>query len=705
MSTKKSPLRNVIIVILPILLASILWPQRLSAQSSGAQPPQQSAVPTLPADIPASADRYSFLLMGNLAGQQAVWTASDGTLHIFFQFNDRGRGPKTTSILKLDPSGIPLSEVITGNDYLKSPVNETYALEAGTARWKNDDERGEKKIPAPAYYAPLNGGPSEIALLAHAALLNDEKKNGGKIALLPEGEARVQRMTELDLESTGKEAAGHKKHVALYAATGLDFSPTYFWLEAPDKFFATVDNWGTIIPEGWESAAPTLLAAQNKVKESRSADLAAKLAHHAPKGTLFVGANVFDAESGKIIPNQDVITLGSRIVSVDRHQERRRIADGIDVIDATGKTLLPGLWDMHAHVTDNDGLLNLAAGATTVRDLANDTDSLLARRQRIADGKEIGTRIVLAGIIDGRGPYQGPTKVLVSTEAEARAAVDNYKRLGYVQIKIYSSVPPAVVPAIIDEAHKNGLRVSGHIPAEMTAAQCVELGYDEIQHINFLILNFFPDIKNTNTIARLVEPAKRGADLDLTSPQVQSFIKLLQDHHTKLDLTLSIFEDQYLNRAGQIPIGFQPIANRLPAQVRRSLLSTGLTPPAGMDETYRKSFAKMIDFAGLLYRSGIPIEAGTDSMAGFALHRELELDVQAGIPPSQVLQNATLNAARIMSLDKDLGSITPGKLADLVLVDGNPAANISDIRKTTLVVKDGVLYKPAELYSELGVKP
>src|SRR5208282_5431484 len=154
---------------------------------------------------------------------------------------------------------------------------------------------------------------------------------------------------------------------------------------------------------------------------------------------------------------------------------------------------------------------------------------LLARRKRIEEGQEIGTRIVLAGVIDGRGPYQGPTKVLVSTEDEARAAVDNYKRLGYVQIKIYSSVKPELVPIIIQEAHKLGLRVSGHIPAEMTAAQCVELGYDEIQHVNFLTLNFTPEVKNTNTIARLIEPANRGAGLDLTSPQVQSFIKLLQD--------------------------------------------------------------------------------------------------------------------------------------------------------------------------------
>ncbi len=124
-----------------------------------------------------------------------------------------------------------------------------------------------------------------------------------------------------------------------------------------------------------------------------------------------------------------------------------------------------------------------------------------------------------------------------------------------------------------------------------------------------------------------------------------------------------------------------------------------------MDETYKKSFAKMLDFAGLLYRSGLSIEDGTDSMAGFTLHRELELDVQAGIPPAQVLQDATLNAAKIMSMDKDLGSITPGKLADLTLVDGDPTKNISDIRKTTVVVKDGVLYYPNELYTELGVIP
>jgi len=392
----------------------------------------------------------------------------------------------------------------TATIYLKSPVHESYMLESGTARWKNDSEEGEKKLTRPAVYIPINGAPAELGLLAQVAL-----GNGGHLALLPEGEAKIDLLAELDLE-----ASGQKKHVAMYAITGLDFSPTYVWLDDRNKFFAFVSPWSTVIPEGWEATAKSLQAEQNKASQSRNAALAGRLAHPAPNGIVFAHINLFDAQSAEILENRSVVVVGNRIRVVGP-SDRVIAPAGAELIDATGKTLLPGLWDMHAHVGDNDGLLNLAAGVTTVRDLANDIDSLLARRKRIEEGKEIGTRIILAGVIDGRGPYQGPTKVLVSTQDEARAAVDNYARLGYVQIKIYSSVTPELVPVIIHEAHKLGLRVSGHIPAEMTAAQCVELGYDEIQHANFLMLNFMPDVKNTNTPTRFTEVAKRGADLDL----------------------------------------------------------------------------------------------------------------------------------------------------------------------------------------------
>ncbi|MGZ4825490.1 MAG: amidohydrolase family protein [Terriglobales bacterium] len=675
------------------LFLLILLPSfsNMTAQQPGRT---ESNVPPMPAEIPASAARYSVLIMGSLAGQQATWTTSDGRQHAFFQFNDRGRGPKTTSVIRLDAKGIPVAESIAGNDYLKSKVHEEFSIEGRTAKWANDAEHGEKKIPGPAFYIAMNGAPSEIALLAHAALVN-----GGSIALLPEGEARVQRVAEQNVETGGK-----KQHVALYSITGLDFSPSYVWLDDRGQFFAAGGGWFVIVPEGWEAVGKELEKVQEKAVQARAAEVAKKLAYRPSHAVVFAHANVFDASAAAILPDQNVVIVGNHIQAVGPAAAVAAPADA-EIVDATGKTLLPGLWDMHAHVGDNDGLLNLAAGVTTVRDLANDTDKLLARRKRIEDGTEIGTRIIIAGIIDGRGPYQGPTKVLVSTEQEARAAVDNYVRLGYVQIKIYSSVSPELVPPIIDEAHKNGLRVSGHIPAFMTASQCVKLGYDEIQHVNFLVLNFMPDVKETRTPARFTEPAKRAADLDLNSPEVQAFIKLLQEHHTTLDPTMTAFEEMIIARPGEVSPGFKPVANRLPPQVRRGLLSGGLTPPEGMDARYRQSFAKMVDLVGVLYRAGIPIEAGTDSMAGFALQRELELDTQAGIPAPKVLQLATLGAAKIMKRDTELGSITSGKLADLVLVDGNPATNISDVRKTSLTMKDGVIYKPAELYSELGIVP
>src|ERR1700691_5630733 len=193
----------------------------------------QSAVPALPAEIPATADRYTVLVMGNRAGQQADWTAPDGQLHIFFQFNDRGRGPQTTSILKLNAKGLPIEESVRGNDYLKSGVDESYKLASGTARWKSSVEEGEKKLNAPAVYFSINGAPAELGILARAAL-----ENAGKISLLPDGEARVDRIAGLNLE-----ILGHKRNVTLYAITGLDFAPTYVWLDDRRGFFAYVDSW------------------------------------------------------------------------------------------------------------------------------------------------------------------------------------------------------------------------------------------------------------------------------------------------------------------------------------------------------------------------------------------------------------------------------------------------------------------------------
>jgi imidazolonepropionase-like amidohydrolase len=397
--------------------------------------------------------------------------------------------------------------------------------------------------------------------------------------------------------------------------------------------------------------------------------------------------------------------VGNKIVRVDEKliPPPRRHAE---VIDATGHTLMPGLWDMHVHLQPNDGLLHLAAGVTSVRDMANDTDRLLAMRSRFDQDTEIGPRVLMAGFLDGRGPFAGPTKVFADSEQEAREAIDKYAKLGYVQIKIYSSIKPELVPKIAAMAHAHGMRVSGHVPAFMTAEQFVRDGVDEIQHMNFIFLNFmFDRVQDTRGPARFSEVAAHGAEVDPNSAQVKAFIQLLQEHKTVLDPTLTIFEDMFTARPGTASPSYAAVADRMPAQIRRGFFYGGLDVPAGLDQRYHDSLAQMLKMAKTFYDAGIPLVAGSDGLAGFTLHRELELYTQAGIPAPKVLQLATLGAARLMKRDQELGSIAPDKLADVVLVDGDPTANISDIRKVELVVKDGVLYKTADLYRAIGVQP
>jgi imidazolonepropionase-like amidohydrolase len=415
------------------------------------------------------------------------------------------------------------------------------------------------------------------------------------------------------------------------------------------------------------------------------------------------GARLFDPETRTVRPHTTVVVSGNRIQAVGRDGEVP-IPPRAEVVNARGKMLLPGLWDMHQHFTDVDGILDLAAGVTTGRDLANDSDYLLGLKRKWDSGEAIGPRVVLAGVIEGPGPYAGPTKVLVDTEEKARAAVDRYAELGYVQIKVYSSLDPKLVPPIVAEAHGRGLRVSGHIPYGLTAEQAVREGLDEIQHTNFLFLNFIPGV-DTRTPARTIAVGEHAAGIDLKSEPVRAFLRLLKERHTVVDPTVSVFEDQLTGHPGQLSPSLSPIADRLSYQVKRNLPGVGLPVPKGLEQRYRDSFQACLALVKAIYDEGITIVAGTDTVAGFTLHRELENYVRAGIPAPEVLRIATLGAAQVMKLDKDLGTIAPSKLADLILIDGDPTVHISDIRRVTLVVKDGVVYDPAKLYGEIGIKP
>lgn len=639
--------------------------------------------------------RYAVFLAGNRAGFETSARNADGSLRLYYEFNDRGRGPKVTEQVILDGNGIPTEIRNTGIDYEKAPIEEHFSSTGRSARWKNRAEEGSKQASARAFYVSLSGVPEEGALLAQALLAA-----GGRLSLLPAGEASIEKRSELKIETNGQ-----SRTVVQYAINGLDFTPTPIWLDRDGTFFAFASGWFSVIREGWEPTIDTLNKAQDEITDQRSAKLAKTLAHK-PAGSLaFVHANVFDSENARVRPTTTVLVTGNKITAVG-NDGQIQIPANAEVVDTSNKTLLPGLWDMHVHLQPTDGLLNMAAGVTSVRDLANDIDRLGAMQRRFDDGTEIGPRVLKAGFLDGRGPYQGPTKVFADSEQEAKDDIDRYAKLGYVQIKIYSSIKPELVPKIVQMAHVHGMRVSGHVPAFMTAQQFVEDGADEIQHMNFIFLNFmFDDVKDTRGRSRFTEVAAHAAEIDPQSSRVQDFIRVLQGHKTVLDPTLNVFEGMFTDRPGQVSSVYAAIADRMPAQIRRQFFYGGLEVPAGLDQRYRDSFHQMLRMTKALYDAGIPIVAGTDALAGFSLHRELELYEQAGIPAAKALQLDTLGAAHVMKRDSELGSISAGKLADLVLVEGDPSMHISDIRRVITTVKDGVMYQNSALYEAIGVKP
>jgi len=637
--------------------------------------------------------RYTIASNGTKAGSEVDTYSPGGQIDSTFEFNDRGRGPKIAAHYVVGADGSPTRTDITGNDYLKAPVDEHFAIESGIAHWRSTSENGQAA--APGFYVSNNGSAAESAMLVTALL----KAKDAPVKLFPAGEARLERMTDVTVESHGR-----KMHVTEFAITGLAFEPQTVWLDDDQHFFASPGKWFAFLREGWEDTNDQLYALDRKAIDARYARLARELAQHPSHPVAVEHVRLFNSEQATTQEDQTVVIQGERIAAVGPSASIS-IPKDAEIVDGRGKTLLPGLFDMHAHLQPLDGILNIASGVTAARDMGNDIDELKHLQDQWDSGVAIGPHVWKAGFIDGRGPFQAPTGLYADTVEEAHAAVNRYADLGYVQIKLYSSLKPEFVPGIVKTAHERGLRVSGHIPNGMIASQFVEDGADEVQHINFIFLNFLASqVKDTRTPERFTAVGANAAKLDLQSKQVNDFIALLLQHHTTVDVTLATFEGMFTGRPGKVSPDFAPVINRLPAQVQRGAYTGGLPVTAENDQLYKDSYRAMLRMTKRMYDAGIPILAGTDATAGLMLHRELELEVEAGIPPAKALQIATFNAARLLKQDKDLGSIAPGKRADLVLVEGNPAERISDIRRCRLVMKNGVLYKSADVYQAAGIK-
>ncbi len=631
------------------------------------------------------------LIQGNSAGTQTVEAQPDGTVRAEYSFNDRGRGDHITASWKLDGAGVPIEYDGHGNDYMKAPVEEHFEIKNGRASWKNRSEQGEQAVSGEAFYLPMNAPPEFFGVLARALL----KAPNHKLPLLPAGEATIEKL--------GKVISGNTEFTE-YRITGLGFSPQPIWLDR-NGTSASVSSWFSVVPDGSESSIPRLRDAQLKTDTAWSKRIARALAH-TPRGDLVIrNARLFDPRDLSVTPSTSVVVSGERIVRVASDADVKPSANA-EIIDAHDQFLMPGLWDNHQHFSDNDGALDLANGVTSARDMANDTDTFLERVARFDNGGELGPRVLKAGIIDGTGEFAGPTKMRVDTAEQAIQDVDWYADHGYAQIKIYSSIKPELVPIMADRGHARGLRVSGHVPAFMSARQFVEGGADEIQHLNFIVLNFlFPEVKETRNRDRFIKVAEYAREFSPDKPEVRDFINFLGKHHTVLDPTISVFEGLFCGDPSATTPGLEEIVPRFPPQVRRAMLSGALEVPPDKQAAYHEAFPAMLRLLKAIHDGGVTIIPGTDALAGYTLHHELELYARAGIAPSEVLRMATWTPALVMGVDKDRGVIAPGKLADMILVDGDPTKNIQDINKITTVIKGGKVYDPAAIEKALGITP
>jgi hypothetical protein len=240
----------------------------------------------------------------------------------------------------------------------------------------------------------------------------------------------------------------------------------------------------------------------------------------------------------------------------------------------------------------------------------------------------------------------------------------------------------------------------------MSAQLFVDAGADEIQHMNFIVLNFlFDTVKDTRGTARFTAVAQHAAELGPDKPKVQEFIGFLKVHHTVLDPTMGIFEGLFCGDPAAVTPGLEAVVPRFPPQIRRTMLSGALAPPKGQEAAYREAFPAMLRLLKALSDAGVTLIPGTDTLPGYSLLHELELYVRAGIPAAQVLRMATLTSAQVSGADAERGTIAAGKLADMILIDGDPTARIEDVHRIEVVIKGGHVYDPAQIEAALGIAP
>ncbi|HEY2114855.1 MAG TPA: amidohydrolase family protein [Candidatus Angelobacter sp.] len=593
-----------------------------------------------------------------------------------FKFTDRGTAVPLATTLTMEKDLTPRDFQIKGNiSRFSSIENTVYGRTAGAVT-----------IPPGENFFDIQGyAPVAVQMM----LVRYWRSHGSPRMLktLPRGEVQIQEQGTEEFAIGGRKVPLHKLSVR-----GLIWGMESLWLDSQDHLIALVSvdaemDHFEAVADGYEDGLAAFVTGAARDGMANLAKVAAGFTAQPASVTAIVGGRLIDGTGRPAIENAVVILKNGKIVAAGPASSTA-VPEGAQVVDAHGKSVLPGLWEMHAHFEQVEwGPIYLATGVTTARDVGNEREFIVAARDAIAAGRGIGPRLVMAGVVDGSGPFSLGV-IRVDTPEQAREQVQKYKAAGFQQIKIYSSVKPDILKVVTAEAHRLGMTVTGHIPFGMNAIQGIEDGMDQINHVEYLT-------------PLMVYPKSHTIDPD--APNVKKVIKLLLEHHIVVDDTLALMEVIFHPLDHPIS-GFEPGILKVAPELREGLETIGTPPPKA--EQSAAMFRAMVATVRVLHQAGVPIVAGTDqTVPGFSLDREIELHVQAGFTPMEAIQSATLVAARAMGMEKDSGTIEAGKRADVIVVDGNPLENISYIRKVSAVFAAGKMYQPAALWTSVGFKP
>jgi cytosine/adenosine deaminase-related metal-dependent hydrolase len=615
---------------------------------------------------------------------------------INFKFTDRGRAVPLEASLQSAVDLTPQKFEIKGNTSRLTTIDDEVDVQEDKVRLRNREKWRDEANPK-VFFTISGYAPATMQMLmvrywaGHGSPAELETLPSGRVKIEPRGQDSIH--------------IGEKDEtLERYTVEGLIWGRETLWFDAKRNLVAAVTTDAEFdhfeaIRDGYESALGKFVGIAGADNMAALSEMAKKLPGNREETLAIVGGTLVDGTGAPALADATVVISQGHILAVGP-RAKVKIPGAAKKIDARGKTILPGLWDMHAHFEQVEwGPIYLAAGATTVRDCGNEFEFITAVRDAIAAGRGLGPRLLLAGIVDGTGPLAlGVARV--DTPEEAKMWTARYHDAGFQQIKIYSSVKLEELKVVAEEAHRLGMTVTGHVPEGLNAYQTIDAGQDQINHAQYVAGIMRPPLPAN---AKRIDELKAETEVDTNSAEAQKAIAFLVDHGTVVDPTLAIYEFEAANTE-KPPASFEPGVMKIARELAQPLIDVG--PPTPQSKLFQKSFDKNVQIVGALHRAGVPIVAGTDqTVPGYSLYREIELYVQAGFTPMEAIQAATIVPARVMGLDKELGTIEIGKQADLIILTANPLESIHNIRTVEFVITGGTMYHCAELWQSVGFKP